>query len=121
MGILNLFFDFNSQLWYSILFTVLFILLIFLDRMLWGLIPNFLVGLSGLVALGSWIYYFGKNFILNLWNTSPIYKGIIIGLIFIILALILTSSFSKQKTIVTNLRQSISPTKIGHKIKNIRR
>ena len=119
MGLLNLFFDFNSQLWYSILFSILFIALIFLDRMLFNLIPNFLVGLSGLVAIGSWIYYFSGNFIKNLWSTNT-GKGIILAVSFILLAVILTTSFSKQKTIVTDIGQSISPTKIGKKIKSMR-
>ena len=120
MGILNLFFDFNSQLWYSILFSILFILLVFLDRMLFNLIPNFLVGLSGLLALGSWIYYFSGNFIKNLW-IQPLGKGIILAVSFIIISLLITGEFGKRKQTITQVGETISPTKWGQKIKNIRR
>lgn len=120
MGLLNLFFDFNSQLWTAIMLSLLFIGIVLLDKFLWGLIPNFIVGLFGLVALGSWIYYFGKNFILNLWNTN-IGKGVILAVVFILLALILTTSFSKQKTVITETIQIANPSKIGKNIKKIGR
>ena len=117
MGILNLFFDFNSQLWYSILFSILFILLVFLDRMLFNLIPNFLVGLSGLLALGSWIYYFSGNFIKNLW-LQPLGKGIILAVSFILISLIIVSLFERKQTIFKPIK-NVSPNNIGKAIKKI--
>ena len=121
MEILSLFFKggFNKILWYAILLTIIFILLIFLDRMLFNLIPNVLIGLTGLLALATWIYYFLSNFILNLWNSNT-GKAIILGVSFILIAIILTTSFSTQKTVITKVGQSISPVKIGKNIKKIR-
>ena len=116
-NIFSLLFDFNSLLWYSILFTIIFISLVFLDRMLFNLIPNIIVGLFGLLALGSWIYYFLNNFIRNLW-ASNVGKAIIFAVSFIILSIILTTNFSKKKTAIGGV---ISPTKWGKNIKNITR
>ena len=100
MGLLNLFFGggLNSTLVYAILFTLIAIFLIILDRMLFGFLPNVIVGIGVLLALSLWIYYFSGNFLKNSWST-PIGKGIILAVSFILLALILTTSFSKQKTI----------------------
>lgn len=122
MGLLNLFFSggFNSNLWYFILALTITILLIIIDRFLFGLLPNFLIGISALVTLIFLIMWLGENFIQNLWKTS-IGKGIIIGVIFILLALIITTEWNKKKSTVTQIGSVVSPSKIGRNIKNIRR
>ena len=121
MGLLNLFFGvgFNSKLWYFILSLIITIILIVLDRFLFGILPNFFIGVSALISLFYFVLWIGGNFLRNLWSTN-IGKGIIFGVSFILFAIILTTSFSKQKTVITKVGQSINPTKIGKKIKNIR-
>lgn len=122
MGLINLFFSggFNSNLWYFLLALLVTILLIIIDRFLFGLLPNFLIGISALVTLiflGLWL---GENFLKNLWKTQ-IGMGIIIAVSFILLALIITSSFSKKQSTISQFTRVISPEKIGKNIKNIRR
>ena len=53
MELLNLFFSggFNNNLWYFILALVATILLIIIDRFLWGLLPNVIIGVSALITL----------------------------------------------------------------------
>ena len=120
-NLIGMFFDFNSVLWYSILFTIIFVVLVFLDRMLYNLIPNFIVGFSGLLALGSWIYYFLNNFIKNYWNTSATAKAIIIAVSFIILALFITGIFGRKKSNLAQVGNVINPEKIGKHIKGMRK
>lgn len=122
MGLLNLFFSggFNSNLWYFILALLVTILLIIIDRLLWGILPNFLIGISALVTLIFLILWLGENFIKNLWSTN-IGKSLIIGVLFILLALIITTEWSKKKSNLTQIGSVVSPSKLGKNIKNIRR
>lgn len=112
----------NKALFYFIVALVFTILLIMLDRFLFGILPNFLIGVSLLVTIGTLIYWLGGNFITNLWETN-MGKAIITSIVLILLAIIVTSNFTKKKTknIIYVSGQSINPNKIGKNIKHIYR
>jgi len=120
MGLLNLFFSggFNSNLWYFILSLFVTILLIIIDRFLFGLLPNFIIGISALITLVFLALWLGENFIKNLWKT-PLGMGLIIAVSFITIALIITGEFRNKRDVITQVGKTISPTKWGQNIKKI--
>ena len=119
---MNLFFSngINPYLYYVILSLIIAILLTIIDRFLWGLIPNFLIGIAWLSVLITLILYLSRNFMVNLWSTLT-GKTIIVVVILIISTLIFTTEFIKTRNRTIQVIKVItpSPTKIGEGVKVI--
>lgn len=123
MGLLtNLVFSggMNEFLYYFITALVIAFILSYINKTLDFLIPDFLVGLSWLGVLVTFILWIGRNFFTNLWSTL-VGKSIIIVIILILLALIFTTEFVKtrDRTIKTIQYITPSPSKIGGSVKEM--